>query len=114
MKQTSGNGKLSFALLQQANFAGSQCVLPSVKFFPPLPEPRLPLMQVTEGPHAGKLALLDFGLVAEIPVSDRQAMVSATIHLANRDWNGLINDFIDLQFLPPNSDRGLIIPVMDK
>ena len=73
-----------------------------------------PSAQVTEGPHAGKLALLDFGLVAEIPASDRQAMVSATIHLANRDWNGLINDFIDLQFLPPNSDRGLIIPVMDK
>ena len=73
-----------------------------------------PSVQVTEGPHAGKLALLDFGLVAEIPASDRQAMVSATIHLANRDWNGLINDFIDLQFLPPNSDRGLIIPVMDK
>ncbi|KAL3161747.1 hypothetical protein ABBQ38_008842 [Trebouxia sp. C0009 RCD-2024] len=72
------------------------------------------LLKVTEGPHAGKLALLDFGLVAEIPASDRQAMVSATIHLANRDWNGLINDFIDLQFLPPNSDRGLIIPVMDK
>lgn len=41
-------------------------------------------------------------------------MVSATIHLANRDWNGLISDFIDLQFLPASSDRGLIIPVMDK
>jgi hypothetical protein len=25
------------------------------------------LLKVTEGPHAGKLALLDFGLVAEIP-----------------------------------------------
>jgi len=70
--------------------------------------------QVTEGPHAGKLALLDFGLVAEIPEADREAMVSATIHLANRDWNGLINDFIALQFLPASSDRGLIIPVMDK
>ena len=69
---------------------------------------------MTEGPHAGKLALLDFGLVAEIPEADREAMVSATIHLANRDWNGLINDFIALQFLPASSDRGLIIPVMDK
>ena len=71
-------------------------------------------LQVTEGPHTGKLALLDFGLVAQIPESDREAMVSATIHLANRDWNGLISDFIDLQFLPASSDRGLIIPVMDK
>lgn len=42
------------------------------------------LLKVTEGPHAGKLALLDFGLVAEIPTADREAMVSATIHLANR------------------------------
>jgi predicted unusual protein kinase regulating ubiquinone biosynthesis (AarF/ABC1/UbiB family) len=44
------------------------------------------LLLVTEGPDAGKLALLDFGLVAEIPVEDREAMVSATIHLANKDW----------------------------
>ena len=43
-------------------------------------------MQVTEGPHAGKLALLDFGLLAEVPAPDREAMVSAVIHLANRDW----------------------------
>lgn len=44
------------------------------------------LLLVTEGPDAGKLALLDFGLVAEIPEKDREAMVSATIHLANKDW----------------------------
>ena len=44
------------------------------------------LLLVTEGEHAGKLALLDFGLVAEIPEGDREAMVSATIHLANKDW----------------------------
>ena len=46
------------------------------------------------------MALLDFGLVAEIPSSDRQSMVSATIHLANRDWDALIGDFVDLGFLP--------------
>jgi hypothetical protein len=33
------------------------------------------VVQVTEGPDAGKLALLDFGLVAEIPAQDRAAMV---------------------------------------
>ncbi len=71
-------------------------------------------MQVTEGPNAGKLALLDFGLVAEVPQADRDAMVSATIHLGNRDWDALIDDFIALGFLPTNSDRGLIIPIMDK
>lgn len=72
------------------------------------------IAQVTEGPHAGKLALIDFGLVSELPASDREAMVSATIHLGNRDWNALITDFIALGFLPADADRGLIIPVMEK
>ncbi len=32
-------------------------------------------------------------------------MISATIHLANRDWAALIDDFIDLEFLPKDCDR---------
>lgn len=72
------------------------------------------LLRVSEGPHKGKLALLDFGLVAEIPAPDREAMVSAVIHLANKDWDALIDDFISLNFLPQNCDRALIIPVMDR
>jgi predicted unusual protein kinase regulating ubiquinone biosynthesis (AarF/ABC1/UbiB family) len=72
------------------------------------------LFKVTEGPNAGQLALLDFGLVAEIPTPDREAMVSATIHLANKDWDALIDDFVALGFLPTKADRALIIPVMDR
>lgn len=72
------------------------------------------LLKVTAGPHAGKLCLLDFGLVAEVPQRDRDSMVSATIHLANRDWPSLIDDFVALDFLPPDCDRGVIIPVMDR
>ena len=69
---------------------------------------------INSGPNAGKLALLDFGLVAEIPSEDREAMVSATIHLANRDWDALITDFVSLGFLPADCDRGLITPVMER
>lgn len=46
--------------------------------------------------------------------ADREAMVSATIHLANKDWDRLIDDFIALGFLPQRCDRGLIITVMDR
>jgi predicted unusual protein kinase regulating ubiquinone biosynthesis (AarF/ABC1/UbiB family) len=53
-------------------------------------------LQVTEGPDTGKLALLDFGLVAEIPPQDRAAMVSATIHLVSHS-DGL--GFVLLQSL---------------
>jgi aarF domain-containing kinase len=69
---------------------------------------------VTQGPNKGKLALLDFGLVAEIPAPDREAMVSATIHLANKDWDALCDDFAALGFLPRDADRALIVPVMDR
>ena len=41
-------------------------------------------------------------------------MVSATIHLANRDWASLVDDFVALDFLPADCDRGVIIPVMDR
>ena len=40
--------------------------------------------------------------------------VSATIHLANRDWAALVADFVNLGFLPDDADRGVIIPVMEK
>ena len=33
--------------------------------------------------------------------------MSATIHLANRDWAALIDDFVALNFLPPDCDRWL-------
>ena len=56
---------------------------------------------MTEGPHAGRLALIDFGLVAEVPAPDRSAMLSGTIHLANGAWDDLITDFIALGALPP-------------
>lgn len=59
-------------------------------------------MQVTEGPDAGKLALLDFGLVAEIPSQDRAAMVSATIHLVRLGggvWGGCYTDICCLLLL---------------
>jgi hypothetical protein len=31
--------------------------------------------------------------------------VSATIHLANRNWAALVDDFIDLEFLPADANR---------
>jgi len=72
------------------------------------------LLKVTEGPDAGKLAILDLGLVAEIPAPDREAMVAATIHLANKNWSAVVEDFVALGFLPADCDRRVIIPVMDR
>lgn len=56
----------------------------------------------------GQLCILDFGLVTDIPADVRDIMVRATIHLANRDFSQLIEDFIDLEFLPPDVDRSKV------
>ena len=64
--------------------------------------------------HGAKLALLDFGLVAQVEQKDMDTMVSAIIHLANRDYKSLVDDFIDLEILPSDCDRALVEPLMDK
>ncbi len=60
------------------------------------------------------MALIDCGLMASIDPVDRDNMISAVIHLANKDYASLVDDFILLNILPPDSDRAAIIPLMDK
>ena len=41
-------------------------------------------------------------------------MISAVIHLANKDYPSLVDDFIALKILPADTDRPAVIPLMDK
>ena len=60
------------------------------------------------------MALLDCGLMATIDREDQDHMISAVIHLANKDYASLVDDFIRLSILPTDCDRAAIIPLMDK
>ena len=40
------------------------------------------------------------------------AMVSAIIHLANRDWPRVVDDFVTLKFLPSDIDKSQVEPVI--
>ena len=62
----------------------------------------------------GRLCILDFGLMAEIPDSERQQMVSAIIHLGNKNFDALTVDFVKLGFLPDDIDKETVIPVIQK
>lgn len=59
----------------------------------------------------GKVCILDFGLMAEIPDNEREAMVSAIIHLGNKNFDALTQDFIDLGFLPKDIDKSTVTPI---
>lgn len=58
--------------------------------------------------------MIDCGLMASIESSDRDNMISAVIHLANKDYASLVDDFMALKILPEDSNRQTIIPLMDK
>mmetsp|Transcript_17962 Transcript_17962/g.36203 ORF Transcript_17962/g.36203 Transcript_17962/m.36203 type:complete len:989 (+) Transcript_17962:82-3048(+) len=85
-----------------------------VGFFHADPHPGniLKLNEPTEEGYT--VALIDCGLMARIDQDDRDNMISAVIHLANKDYASLVDDFISLKILPADSDRAAIIPLMDK
>eukprot|EP00240_Pyramimonas_obovata_P002358 CAMPEP_0118954298 /NCGR_PEP_ID=MMETSP1169-20130426/58010_1 /TAXON_ID=36882 /ORGANISM="Pyramimonas obovata, Strain CCMP722" /LENGTH=448 /DNA_ID=CAMNT_0006901911 /DNA_START=102 /DNA_END=1444 /DNA_ORIENTATION=- len=64
------------------------------------------LLQLTGADAAkGPLCLIDFGLVANIPLEDRATVACAIVHLADCNWPMLLEAFIDLKILPTNTDR---------
>jgi len=62
----------------------------------------------------GTIALLDFGLVASVSEPEMNTMINSIIHLANRDFDALVDDFIELEILPTDCDRAVVVPLMDK
>eukprot|EP00094_Tigriopus_californicus_P003526 TCALIF_03392-PA protein Name:"Similar to sll0005 Uncharacterized protein sll0005 (Synechocystis sp. (strain PCC 6803 / Kazusa))" AED:0.01 eAED:0.01 QI:0/0/0/0.5/1/1/2/0/501 len=62
----------------------------------------------------GRLALIDFGLCAEVPLPDTQVMTVTIVHLMQGDVGGLIQDAIALQFLPADVNVGKLQPELQK
>ncbi|BAZ52052.1 ABC-1 domain-containing protein [Nostoc sp. NIES-4103] len=58
----------------------------------------------------GKLAYLDFGMMSEIKPPQRYGLIEAIVHVVNRDFEGLANDYVKLDFLTPDTDLTPIIP----
>ncbi|MBW4422541.1 MAG: AarF/ABC1/UbiB kinase family protein [Myxacorys californica WJT36-NPBG1] len=58
----------------------------------------------------GKLAYLDFGMMSEVKPYQRYGLIEAIVHLVNRDFEGLGRDYVNLEFLSPDTDLTPIIP----
>ncbi len=58
----------------------------------------------------GKLAYLDFGMMSQVRPPQRYGLLEAVVHLVNRDFDGLAQDYIKLEFLSPDTDLTPIIP----
>jgi predicted unusual protein kinase regulating ubiquinone biosynthesis (AarF/ABC1/UbiB family) len=60
----------------------------------------------------GKLAYLDFGMMSEVKPYQRYGLIEAVVHMVNRDFEGLAQDYVKLEFLTPDTDLTLIIPAL--
>ena len=64
--------------------------------------------------YDGKLAYLDFGMMSQIQPAQRYGLIEAIVHVVNRDFEGLANDYVKLDFLSPETDLTPIIPAFAK
>ena len=61
----------------------------------------------------GHIGYVDFGMMDSISDADRLTLTSAVVHLINRDFRALAEDFVQLGFLNPKTDLEPIIPALD-
>ena len=52
----------------------------------------------------GKLAYLDFGMMSEINLKQRYSLINAIVHIVNREFESLAQDYVDLGFLSEDAD----------
>lgn len=62
----------------------------------------------------GKLAYLDFGMMSEIKPPQRYGLIEAIVHVVNRDFDSLAQDYVKLEFLSPDTDLTPIVPAFAK
>ena len=64
--------------------------------------------------QSGRLVLIDFGLCANVAKIDTRGMTSAIVHLMTGNVKGLLDDAIDLGFLPRDVDQEALLPVLQR
>merc|ERR1712181_191641 len=99
--------KSSSEVIQRLTPVGIECFLTQLLetgFFHADPHPGNLL--VTQD---GKLAIIDFGLMAEVPVGDTRTMTMTIVHLMQGDGGGLVEDAVQLGFLPKDVDRDTLV-----
>eukprot|EP00611_Tribonema_gayanum_P008597 TRINITY_DN18194_c0_g1_i1.p1 TRINITY_DN18194_c0_g1~~TRINITY_DN18194_c0_g1_i1.p1 ORF type:complete len:1066 (+),score=380.32 TRINITY_DN18194_c0_g1_i1:141-3200(+) len=68
---------------------------------------------------AGKLVILDYGLMTEVTEEQRYALVEYVIHLTSKDYDATLQDLITLQFIDARvgadpQKAALVVPLLAK
>jgi predicted unusual protein kinase regulating ubiquinone biosynthesis (AarF/ABC1/UbiB family) len=61
----------------------------------------------------GRMAYIDFGMMDQLNQETKETLVDALVHLINKDYERLAQDFIQLGFLTPDTDITPIVPALE-
>lgn len=61
----------------------------------------------------GRMAYIDFGMMDQLNQDTKECLVDAVVHLINKDYADLAQDFVRLGFLTPETDITPIIPALE-
>ncbi len=61
----------------------------------------------------GRMAYIDFGMTDQLDQDTKETLVDSVVHLINRDYTDLANDFVKLGFLMPNVDVRPLVPALE-
>ncbi|NMG08154.1 AarF/ABC1/UbiB kinase family protein [Brasilonema sp. UFV-L1] len=61
----------------------------------------------------GRMAYIDFGMMDQLDETTKETLVDALVHLVNKEYNELAEDFVKLGFLTPDTDIHPIVPALE-
>lgn len=61
----------------------------------------------------GRMAYIDFGMMDQLDESMKETLVDSIVHLVNKDYPELAEDYVRLGFLTPETDIRPIIPALE-
>jgi len=64
-------------------------------------------------PSGGQMAYIDFGMMDQLEEEAKETLVDAVVHLINKDYLDLAQDFVKLGFLAPGTDIYPIVPALE-
>jgi predicted unusual protein kinase regulating ubiquinone biosynthesis (AarF/ABC1/UbiB family) len=62
----------------------------------------------------GRMAFIDFGMMDQLTQHTKETIAGSVVHLINKDYLALTDDFVKLGFLTPDIDISPIIPALEK
>jgi predicted unusual protein kinase regulating ubiquinone biosynthesis (AarF/ABC1/UbiB family) len=60
-----------------------------------------------------QMAYIDFGMMDQLEETAKESLVDAVVHLINKDYTKLAQDFVKLGFLTPETDIRPIVPALE-